>query len=150
MKNRIHPGRVPPALFSRTRHKNRIGVKTRNGEYSVNGIRLLSSNDPYCSADGCRSAVRKPLYQSGANRQPRPDVVGRLECLRLRRSAHLELPLQLCASSSAKAIRGMEEYFLFRVILTTATRRLPGGLSSTNCLATCKPVMGWSDRKSVV
>ena len=69
LENRIHPGRVPPALFSRTRHKNRIGVKTRNGEYSVNGIRLLSSNEPYCSADGCRSAVRKPLYQSGANRR---------------------------------------------------------------------------------
>src|SRR5580693_9986581 len=81
LENRIHPGRVPPALFSRTRHKNHIGVKTRNGEYSVNGIRLLSSNDPYCSADGCRSAVRKPLYQS-RGKPPTPAVtlheIGRL------------------------------------------------------------------------
>jgi hypothetical protein len=42
LKNRIHSGRVPSALFSRTRHKNRIGVKTRNGEYSVNGSLCLA------------------------------------------------------------------------------------------------------------
>jgi hypothetical protein len=67
----MHPGRVPPALFSRTRHKNRIGVKTRKESIPLTEYVSFRQTTPIAPRMAAARQSEDPSTSPEANRQPR-------------------------------------------------------------------------------